>query len=182
MKNRILQSRLIRRLGSTKLCRLFTEMPFLSHFINYETISYLIVGVMTTVINYLIYFLMPRFGSSGLDVVLATLVAWIFAVAFAYAANKIFVFDSPSWDRRTVASELIPFISARLLSLGFDALFTFVTIGRLRWNEPLMKILSNIFVLIANYLASKFFIFRKHETDRSCELSSDKETIPTEEP
>ena len=164
MKDKIISSRFIRWLSSWKIVKYFSGHPFFSKFLNYEVISYLIVGVLTTVVNYVVYFLMPRFGTSGIDVVVATGAAWVAAVAFAFFANKIFVFDSPSWDRKTVMKELPSFITARLLSLGFDALFTFITIGRLRWNEPLMKILSNIFVLIANYAASKFFIFKKTDS------------------
>ena len=89
------------------------------------------------------------------------MISWIAAVLFAYVVNKIFVFDSPGWDRKTLLREFIPFLTARLLSFGFDTLFVYLTVGVFRWNEPLMKLLSNIVVLLANYFASKFIIFRK---------------------
>ena len=161
MKEKIENSAFVKRLCEVKLFKALGNNRFFGKFLSYEVISYVIVGVLTTIINYAVYFLMPRFGDSGFDVVLATAVAWVFAVAFAFFANKIFVFDSPSWDRKTVMRELPSFVTARLLSLGFDALFMYITVGRLHFNDPLMKILSNIVVLIANYLASKLFIFKK---------------------
>ena len=39
--------------------------------------------------------------------------------------------------------------------------FVLVTVDLLFWNEALAKIGSNVFVMIANYFASKFFIFKK---------------------
>ena len=169
MKEKILNSALIKGLSSLTLIKKLKENRFISKILNYEVISYVIVGFLTTVINYIVHFLMPRFGTSGLDVALASVVAWCAAVAFAFPANKVFVFDSPSWERRTVVRELLPFITARLLSLGFDALFMFITAGRLHFNEPLMKVLSSIVVLTANYLASKFLIFKKQETPEDTE-------------
>ncbi len=163
MKDKILNSSFIQTLSRLKLVQKLKENRFFSKILNYEVITYVIVGAMTTAINWIVHFLMPRFGTSGLDVALASIAAWCAAVAFAFPANKVFVFDSTSWERRTVIRELVPFVTARLLSLGFDALFMFITAGRLHFNEPLMKILSSIIVLTANYIASKFLIFRKQE-------------------
>ena len=169
MKDKILNSAFIQALSRLKLVQKLKENRFFSKILNYEVITYVIVGALTTVINYVVHFLMPRFGTSGLDVALASIVAWCAAVAFAFPANKVFVFDSPSWDRRTVIRELVPFITARLLSLGFDALFMFITAGRLHFNEPLMKVLSNIIVLTMNYVASKYVIFKKRDTQEDAE-------------
>ncbi len=160
MKERILSSGFVRWISSRKLFRYLSGHRIFGQFFNYEFISYVIAGVLTTVVNYVVYFLMPRFESNGLDIVLANTVSWIAAVLFAFVVNKIFVFDSPSWSFKTVIRELLPFIGCRLLSWGFDTLFMYVTVGLLHWNEPLCKILSNIIVLLMNYVASKFLIFK----------------------
>ena len=140
-----------------------SQNPVLSRLINYETITYVICGVLTTVVNYVVYFLMPRFGTNGFDIILAEIVSWIAAVLFAFVTNKIFVFDSPDWHAKVFFREFIPFIVARLLSLAFDTAFVYVTVAVLHWNEPLCKLLSNVFVLIMNYIASKLIIFRKKD-------------------
>ncbi len=165
MKDKILNSRLLKRIRELKISKKIAADPFFGKLINYETVSYVICGVLTTAVNYVVYFLMPRFESRGFDIVLATCVSWAFAVIFAFAVNKAFVFDSPSWDRKTLLREFVPFLTCRLLSLAFDALFMYVTVGVLRLNEPLFKILSSVFVLLANYFASKFLIFRKKVPD-----------------
>ena len=161
MKQKILDSGLVRRLSGLRFFKYLTGHRVFGRFFNYETITYIIAGVLTTAVNYVVYFLMPRFGSGGADIVLANCTAWICAVAFAFIVNKIFVFDSPSMDKRTVLRELLPFVSCRLMSLGLETALIYVTVELLHLNEPLFKVISSIFVLIMNYFASKFLIFKK---------------------
>jgi len=59
---------------------------------NTELVSYLLVGVATTLVNYVAYFLATR--TAGLSVMAGTWVAWVIAVAFGYVANKLFVFKT----------------------------------------------------------------------------------------
>ena len=166
MKNRILNLRIVKWISGLRISKYLSSHRFFGRIFNYETISYIFFGVLTTAVNYIVFFLMPRFESGGLDLVLANTAAWIAAVLFAFVVNKIFVFDSPSWNRGTVFREFFPFITARLLSLLFDDVFVWLTAGVFKWNEPLMKILSSIFVLLANYFASKFIIFRKKDQNQ----------------
>ena len=161
MKNKILNSAFIRRLSSLRLSRWLTGHRVLGKLFNYEMISYILCGIATTAVSYGVYFLVRVFFPEDYGILVSQVISWIAAVLFAYVVNKIFVFDSPGWDTRTLIREFIPFITARLLSFGFDTLFMYLTVGILRWNEPLMKLLSNVVVLLANYFASKFIIFKK---------------------
>lgn len=129
----------------------------ISKFINYETISYLIVGILTTVISIGVFTACHR--KLKMNTVLSNVISWVVAVAFAYVANKIFVFRSPSWELAVVAKEVISFVSARLLTLGFDVIFVYITVDRLHWNDLISKTASNVVVMIVNYIASKLFIF-----------------------
>ena len=126
-------------------------------FVNYETISYLIVGVLTTVISIGTFALCYR--KLKWSTVISNIISWIVAVSFAYVANKIFVFQSPSWEMAVITKEIIGFVSARLLTLGFDIAFIYITVDKLRWNDILCKIGSNVVIIIVNYVASKLFIF-----------------------
>lgn len=125
--------------------------------INYETISYVVVGAMTTVISIGVFALCHR--KLRMNTVISNVLSWIAAVAFAFFANKIFVFQSYSWVLAVVIREAISFVSARLLTLGFDIVFVYVTVDKLHWNDLLSKITSNVVVMILNYVASKLFIF-----------------------
>ena len=161
MKDRILQSRFVKKFTSSKLYSRLAGNRLFSRLINYETISYVLCGAATTAVNYAVYFLVRVFFREDYGILIAQLISWIAAVIFAYVVNKVFVFDSPGWDRKTLVREFIPFLTARILSFGFDTAFVYITAGILHWNEPLMKVLSSIFVLIANYFASKFIVFKK---------------------
>ena len=57
--------------------------------VNYETISYIICGVLTTLVDWAVYAVMCE---SGIDYKIAQAVSWIAAVAFAYVVNKVIVF------------------------------------------------------------------------------------------
>lgn len=64
-------------------------------FVNKETIVYLIFGILTTVVNYFIFWIFnSRFK---VPVLIANVIAFIVAVIFAFITNKIFVFESKSF-------------------------------------------------------------------------------------
>ena len=154
MKDKIIHSKLIQWISGWKISKKLREHPFFSKFFNYEFISYLVVGVLTTVVNYVIFWIC----SYLLDVstVPANTIAFIIAVTFAYVANKIFVFDSPSWKFRVIWKEFAAFIVSRLLSWGIETLFLWVTIDLLHWPKFLMKVIASIFVIIVNFFTSRF--------------------------
>ena len=126
-------------------------------FVNYETISYLVVGVLTTVISIAVF--AGCYRKLKMSTVVSNIISWVIAVAFAYVANKIFVFQSPSWELAVITKEIIGFVSARLFTLVLDIAFIYITVDKLHWNDILCKIGSNVIVMIVNYVASKLFIF-----------------------
>ena len=71
---------------------------------HYDIISYLFFGVLTTAVNYLIY--LPCYNLLHFSASVSNVIAWAFAVAFAYLTNKPFVFKSHDWSAKTVVPEL----------------------------------------------------------------------------
>ncbi len=134
-----------------------TIQTILQALVNYETISYVIVGVLTTVISIAVFAVCHRRLKYG--TVPSNIISWIIAVAFSFVANKIFVFQSASWAFSVVFRELVSFVSARLVTLLFDVTFVYITVDRMKWNDILSKFCSNVVVMILNYLASKLLIF-----------------------
>ena len=135
-------------------------------FLNKETISYLIFGVLTTIINIVVFWFAERelafIMSEDAASLVGNVIAWVISVAFAFVTNKLFVFESKSMAFKVVMAELTGFVIARLLSLAFDEGFMFVAIVLLGMNSLLAKIISNVFVVIINYVLSKFFIFKNN--------------------
>ncbi len=137
--------------------------------VNYETISYLICGVLTTVINYIVNYICYYRMSIGTFT--ANLIAWVVAVIFAFFVNKIFVFRSRNWKAHVLLHEFYTFIAARLLSLAFEAVFMVATVEYLHIENWIAKIFANVFVVIMNYFASKFFIFKNDKEAPHAEKS-----------
>lgn len=125
-----------------------------------EGLLYLFFGGCTTLIN-IISFIIFRQFKLGVDV--SNVIAWLIAVIFAFITNKLFVFDSRNTDRKTVMKETISFLIARVISLGIDTGLLHLMIDFMKIHEVIAKVISNIVVIIVNYIFSKLFIFKKEK-------------------
>ncbi len=123
-----------------------------------ELISYLVFGVLTTVVNYVVYLLAAPFFRTA---AIPTAIAWVFAVVFAYVTNRRYVFHSKASGRAAIVREALSFFGARLLSGILDVAVMWLTVDLFHWNDKIMKLASNVLVMIFNYVASKLVIFRK---------------------
>ena len=156
MKDKILNSRFIRFFTNMKISRWAAGHPVLGKFCNYEVITYLICGILTTVVDYVIHFTCRGFGlSTGISLT----IAWTAAVIFAFFVNKIFVFLSTDWSRKVLRHELWSFLSCRIASYFLNLAILIISVDILHLNEPVMKIASSILVIILNYFGSKLFVF-----------------------
>jgi len=123
-----------------------------------EGILYLFFGGCTTLVN-IISFILLRFIHIGTYV--SNGLAWFLSVLFAFITNKLYVFESRGKSKKETLREGISFFGFRILSLLFDMGIMYVLIDLLSCNEFISKVISNIFVIIINYLFSKLFIFKK---------------------
>ena len=126
---------------------------------HYDLLSYLVFGVLTTLVNYLIYY--PCLNLFCLSASVSNIIAWIFAVAFAYLTNKPFVFRSHDWSAKAVLPELTKFVSCRVGSGALETAILFVTVDWLRWDGNLWKIITSVLVVVVNYIVSTKFVFKK---------------------
>lgn len=125
----------------------------------WDVLSYLFFGVLTTVVNYLVY--LPLYNLLGYSAAVSNTIAWCAAVAFAYLTNKPFVFKSYDWSAKVVLPELVRFIGCRLGSGAAETLIIFVTVDLLRLDGNIMKLVTSVLVVILNYVGSKLLVFRK---------------------
>lgn len=124
-----------------------------------DVLSYLFFGVLTTVVNYLVY--LPLYNLAGLSATFSNALAWVAAVAIAFVTNKPFVFKSYDWSKEVVVPELVKFVGCRVGSGIAETLIIFVTVDCLTWNGNVMKLVTSVLVVILNYVASKLVVFRK---------------------
>lgn len=128
-----------------------------------EIINYVIVGVLTTVVSLLVYytcvltFLDPN---DPVELQIANIISWICAVAFAYVANRIFVFESKNTD---YVKEISSFVGARVATLLMDMGIMFILVTLLKGNDKIAKLIVQVIVTILNYIFSKIFVFKKEE-------------------
>ncbi len=121
-------------------------------------IRYLFFGICTTIINIISYYACTYM--IGWTVVSSTVVSWLLAVSFAFITNKIWVFESKTWNKGSVIKEVLSFFLCRIMTGILDLIIMIVSVKILGWNDILMKAISNIAVIMLNYIASKLFIFR----------------------
>ncbi len=131
--------------------------------INRETISYIVFGVLTTLINLLVYGIC--YNTFKIHNLISNIIAWVAAVLFAYVVNKRFVFRSKTYTTAQTIREFKLFVGARLFSLAFDELGMWLTVNKLSLNGGISKIIMNIFVLVSNYFFSKLIIFKSERPD-----------------
>ena len=125
----------------------------------WDILTYLVFGVLTTVVNYVIY--LPVYNVLGLSAAVSNAIAWVVAVAFAYLTNKPFVFKSHDWSAKTVIPELTKFVSCRVASGLAETVILLVTVDLLGWNGNIWKLVTSVLVVVLNYVASKLIVFKK---------------------
>ena len=124
-----------------------------------DVIVYLVFGVLTTVVNYVVY--LPCYNVLHLSGTASNAIAWVGAVAFAFVTNKPLVFQSHDWSAKTVIPELTKFVGCRLCSGVLETAIIFMTVDVLAWNGNVMKLATSVLVVVLNYIGSKLLVFKK---------------------
>lgn len=123
-----------------------------------EVISYLIFGVLTTVVNIVVSLILEAFFHFEGN--LASTIGIIACILFAYFTNRKWVFESKAINRKEKWNEFIRFILGRGVTMliemgGFFLLYTVLSIPFL-----ISKCSITIIVIILNFFISKFFAFK----------------------
>jgi len=141
--------------GKYKLFKPFVDLFFKYH----EIAMYLIFGVLTTLVDYAVYF--PLTNLLKLNHLIAFALAWAVAVVFAFVTNKLWVFGSTSFNKKIVLREFPAFAGGRVFSLILSEVIMYVMVDIMTVNQNISKIVISILVIIINYILSKLFVFKK---------------------
>lgn len=138
-----------------------------------ELLLYLIFGVLTTLVNFLSFWIFTKILGEELYLI-NNAIAWVVGVIFAFVTNKLFVFESKSWKTKTAGKELVEFVGARLFSFGVEegGMWLFVDLfgfgeksltlfGFTITGQIIAKLALAVIVVILNYFFSKFIIFKR---------------------
>ena len=110
-------------------------------------------------VNIVIYYLCAH--PAAMTTVASTVIAWIASVLFAFITNKLYVFESKSFEKKLLLREGISFFGCRLATGILDLLIMYISVDLLGMQDLFMKILSNVLVIVLNYICSKLVIFKK---------------------
>jgi cell wall teichoic acid glycosylation protein gtcA len=143
-------------------------MSLIKKLANKETVLYLIFGVLATVLNIVLFYLFINVWkiSTGLGNITDTIVC----ILFQYFTNRIWVFESKNTGKEAI-KEFIQFILARGVTAIIDQIFVvigidffvakYVIFSQQKIFSIGIKILSNIIVIVLNYIFSKIFVFKR---------------------
>ena len=126
-----------------------------------KIIMYLIFGVLTTVISLIVYYALTYTilnPNNSIYLQIANILSWIAGVLFAYFTNRKYVFESKNENK---LKEFISFVGARVTTLILDMIIMGVGVTFLHINDKILKLISQVLVVIANYVLSKLIIFKK---------------------
>lgn len=118
-----------------------------------ELAAYFAVGVLTTIVNFIVYYSMIFMG---FDYKISNTAAFIVSVIFAFITNKKYVFLSD----KSYYNEFIKFSLGRLFTYILDIGTMILLIEVFSVSEYMSKLWTNILVIMANYIISKFWTFK----------------------
>lgn len=124
-------------------------------------ILYLMFGVLTTCVNVITYWLMAH--AWKIPTLLSTTIAWIIAVLFAYLTNRKWVFKSKASEKGSIIREIISFFTCRFVTGIMDLGCMLLLVDIMHFHDIIIKFVSNVLVIILNYITSKLIIFKKND-------------------
>lgn len=150
-------------------------MERLKKILNRETVLYLVFGVATTVVNYIVFWVIYNVAFGKEHSLVANTGAFVAAVVFAFVVNKMYVFESKSWGVDALKKEVPSFLASRVGSFLIEEAGLFLCEGVLKLNGVVLfnimgfevdgitaaKLLLSVVVVILNYVFCKLFVFKK---------------------
>ena len=123
-----------------------------------EAIRYIIIGVCTTLVNYIVFALLADLVK--LDVTVSNVISVTLAILFAYVANKLFVFRSHCENLLELFFEFVKFIGARAITMVVEIGGLYLMHNLLGIDKHIAKLSTQVIVIIGNYFISKLIVFK----------------------
>ncbi len=156
-----------------------------------EVIKYLFWGVMTTVVNFATFYLLitiigsakgswnalftdfNRYREIISDIETSTIIgnvcnisAIIVSILFAYVTNRSFVFKDKAHGKKAIMKEMTSFFACRIFTMVVDTAIYWIGCTTLKFPALIVKMVSQVVVIVLNYVFSKLIVFKKKSTDK----------------
>ncbi|WP_203623402.1 GtrA family protein [Lacticaseibacillus sp. 866-1] len=129
----------------------------------WDVVTYLFFGGLATVVNIVSFAI--AFHMLNISWPISNTISWILSVLFAFATNKLWVFHTKTDSRRGLLWEFTKFMVARIFSYGLDMFTMWLIIDVMDGSDLGAKIITQILVVVVNYVFSKVFIFTSHKRE-----------------
>lgn len=129
---------------------------------NKEVFLYLFWGVVTTIINIGLSWLLKVVFN--IDVIISNTISWIITVLVAFLTNRVWVFNSPTKSTKEFFIQMFDFYTGRIVTLLIENAILFIFVDYLKYDFLLIKIIACVIVVILNYVFSKAIVFKKKTT------------------
>lgn len=127
-------------------------------FLTKEVIMYVIFGVLTTLVNLIISFVLV--GAFKIGGSIASAIGIVSSILFAYFTNRKWVFNTKAKGFTENLKEFWKFIAGRLVTMAIEQGGVMVLYDVLNMPFVPVKLSLTIIVIILNYIFSKFFAFK----------------------
>ncbi len=127
-------------------------------FLTREVIFYAIFGVLTTIVNFVVFYILTKLG---LEENISNIIAVIAAVLLAYFTNRKLVFNSQAVTFKEKIIEFYKFILGRIFTMVFEIIGFYLLFNIIGVQELISKLIITVLVVILNFFISKFFAFKK---------------------
>lgn len=146
-----------------KACISILPKPLQNIYYKYEEKwLYLVFGVLTTLVSiitkFIVFTLVP--GKPAWESTLVVVLSWITAVTFAFFTNKKYVFKSETKTKAEFWKVFVSFYGARVVTLLMEEAIFLIFYDWIGWSEFVVTLISQVIILIANYVLSKIFVFK----------------------
>ncbi len=130
-----------------------------------QALRYVFFGGCTTMVNLVSYYLLRQ--GMGVSVTAANTFAIFLSILFAYAVNKLFVFEHRVNSFSELLKEAGSFIGMRLGTMVVEVLGVVLLSSVWGVNDMVSKLLIQVLILVLNFLISKFVVFREAEPEKT---------------
>ncbi len=116
-----------------------------------ELFRYGVIGIFTVIATIF-----------NIDYIISTIFSWLIAVIFSFLGNKYFVFQLNS--SLNFWKELNYFMLTRYITGILDIIVMFIGVDIFKYNDVIIKIISNIIIIVLNYILARYFVFKNNNT------------------
>ena len=135
---------------------------------NKEVLLYLFFGGLTFIVSIATYAVFNV--SMGINELIANVMSWVLAVLFAFATNRVWVFQAPTHTITEFLKQMLSFFGGRVVTLVIEEIILLVFITWLGFNSMVVKVIAQVIVIVLNYVISKFFVFSDKKSPAGCRL------------